>query len=278
MMKAMLLWWMMNNLSYYGINNNAFKKDIDADNLYESGSYKEGMLRLNYLKNVQGIGLIIGNTGVGKTTLIRGFVNKLNKEKYNVIYISLINSKKFEFMTLICKSLGISLGDCYLSSIKTKIQKEIIKQKKEEGKDTVIIIDNGEKISSEILTDINYLYEFEYDSEDYTSILFCGNSSLKDELKRSAHESLKQRLLFSYKLEELTKNESKEYIKTRLELGEQSKMIFTDTAINALHNASEGNIRKINTLINLCLIIGYQNKKEIIDEEIVRIAIEESEL
>lgn len=268
----------MNNLSYYGINSNAFKKDIEIENLYESESFKEGMTRLEYLKNVKGIGLITGNTGIGKTTLIRCFAEKLNKEKYNLIYVSLINSKKFEFLTIICNSLGISLGDCYLTNIKAKIQKEIIKQKKEYGKETIIIIDNGDKLTSEILKDINYLYEFEYDSEDYTSILFCGGEDLKNELKKCIFESLRQRLLFKYKLEGLTKEESKDYIKTRLEIGKQSKMIFTDRAINALYNASHGNIRKINTLINLCLIVGYQSKKEIIDEEIVRISVEESEL
>ena len=55
-------------------------------------------------------------------------------------------------------------------------------------------------------------------------------------------------------------------------------MIYEKNAVYALHNASHGIIRKLNTLINLSMIIGYQSKKEVIDEEIIRIAVEESKI
>ena len=268
----------MNNLSYYGLNKNLFKKDIEVKDLYKSESYKEGIERLEYIKEVKGIGLITGVTGVGKTTLIRGYINTLNKEKYNIIYISLTNSKKFEFLSIICNELRLSLGECYISNIKRKIQEEIINQKKNYGKETIIIIDNAEKLNKEILKDFDFLYEFEYDSEDYTSIILCGGEEIKEELKKSIYESLKQRLIFIYKLDGLTKEESKEYIETRLKISGQTKMIYEKNAVYALHNASHGIIRKLNTLINLSMIIGYQSKKEVIDEEIIRIAVEESKI
>ena len=268
----------MNANSYYGISKNMFQKEVEAEQLYQSSSYKEGMNRLEYLKVVKGIGLVTGVTGVGKTTLMRGFAESLNKDKYNVIYISLTNSKSFEFLTIICQALRISLGDCYLSNIKRRIQEEIIKQKKEYGKETIIIIDNAEKLKKEILCDFDFLYEFHYDSEDYTSIVLCGEADITKELKKSTYESLRQRLVFTYHLQGLEREETKEYLKTRFELGGQSKMIYTDNAVNVLHNASHGIIRKLNTLVNLSMIVGYQLKKEQIDEEMVRVAVEESEL
>lgn len=268
----------MNVIGYYGLNKNIFMKDVKVKELYKSESYEEGMNRLKYIKELKGIGLITGVTGVGKTTLVRGFIDSLNKEKNNIIYISLTTSKKFEFLTMICQSLGLSLGDCYLTNIKKRIQEEIIKQKTKYGKDTIIIIDNAEKLDKEILNDFNFLYEFEYDSEDYTSIVLVGEDEIRKELKKTIYESLKQRLLFIYNLEGLNREETKEYIETRLKIAGQTTMIYEETSINALHNASQGIIRKLNTLINLSMMIGYQVKKTKIDEEIVRIAVEENRI
>ena len=268
----------MNITSYYGLTKNIFQKNLKTEELYESETYKEGIGRLEYIRQIKGIGLITGVTGIGKTTLIRGYVESLNKEKYNIIYISLTNSSKFEFLTILCRELGVNLGDCYLSNIKRRIQKEIIRQKKEYEKETLIFIDNAERLNKEILKDMDFLYEFQYDNEDYTSIVLSGEEEIREELKKSIYEKLSQRMVFMYHLEGLKKEETKDYIRTRLEISGQKEMIFTENAINVLHNASRGVIRKLNTLINLSLMIGYQEKKEKIDEEMVRIAVEESKI
>lgn len=269
----------MNNYSYYGLSKNLFQKEINCEDIYESSSVKEGISRLKYLKEIKGIGLILGMTGIGKTTLIRLFISGLNKELYNIIYITLNTStKEFDFLNIICKELRIDIGDCYLTSIKRKIQKEIIKQSKVLNKETIIVIDNAQKLSKEILNNLSFLYEFEMDDKDYTSIILCGEECLKDELKKSIYENLKQRIAFKYELETLSKKEVYEYITTRLEKSNQTNKIFTESAINSLANASCGVIRKLNKLINLSLLIGYQMKKTIIDEEIVRIAVDESNL
>ena len=62
------------------------------------------------------------------------------------------------------------------------------------------------------------------------------------------------------------------FAETQIELSKQKSDIFTDTALNALYNASKGNPRRLNSLIINCLIIGYQNQKEIIDDGIVMMA------
>ena len=113
----------MNITSYYGLTKNLFQKNLKTEELYKSETYKEGIGRLEYIRQIKGIGLITGITGIGKTTLIRGYVEGLNKERYNIIYISLTNSSKFEFLTIFCRELGMNLGDCYLSNIKERIWK-----------------------------------------------------------------------------------------------------------------------------------------------------------
>lgn len=268
----------MKYISYYGMERNPFIKEIKTEEMYESIEFKDGFSRLEYLKEIKGIGLITGITGIGKTSLLRKFKESLNKEKYNIIYISVTNIGKFEFLNMICKALGLDTGNCYVGSVKRKVQEEIKREKEEYNKETIILIDNAEKLTRGMLLDMDYLYEFDYNSVDYTSIILCGKEEIREELSKKIYESFKQRIICMYKMEGLNRNEVKDYIKTRLEMVGQTNEIFQENALNALYNASHGVIRKLNTLINLSLMIGYQRQQPIIDEEIIRLAVEENRL
>lgn len=268
----------MKYTSYYGMESNPFIKEEKLKGIYESEEYKEGYSRLEYLRDIKGIGLITGIPGVGKTTLLKKFEEELNKEKYNVIYVSVTNKGKFEFMSMICRELGIDTGNCYINDVKRRIQEAIKKEKEEYGKETIILIDNAERLTREMILDMNYLYEFDYNSRDYTSLILCGSGELKEELTKKIYENMRQRIICIYKMNGLKKEEVEEYINTRLKMENQTNEIFSKAAINALGNASHGIIRKLNTLINLSLMIGYVKKKQKIDEEIVREAVEENKI
>ena len=129
-----------------------------------------------------------------------------------------------------------------------------------------------------IFLELKILYDFDMESTDYVSIALVGNNVIRDELKKVKYESFQQRIIVKYDLENLTKKEVKEYVESRLELSGQSKNIFTNNAIYALYMVSKGNIRVLNVLIINCLIIGSQQQKEIINEDIVRLAKEQNEL
>ena len=68
--------------SYYGMDCNPFVKEVKQENSFESKDYKELLYRLNYLKEVKGLGVFTGLTGYGKTFCIRSFAENLNKDLY----------------------------------------------------------------------------------------------------------------------------------------------------------------------------------------------------
>lgn len=57
--------------SYYSLTAKPFSKEIRVSNLYVSSSMKEAQSRLKYLNTARGHGLLIGETGCGKTTSLR---------------------------------------------------------------------------------------------------------------------------------------------------------------------------------------------------------------
>lgn len=262
----------MNYLSYYGLEDNLFNKSVNSSTSYKSKDYQNVISRLNYLKEIKGIGLFIGSPGLGKTYTLRCFVDSLNEDLYKIIYISSANLSKFEFFGNIAKQLNIDVGACYKDELYENIQKEIKRLVQEKRNEVVIIVDDGQNLNPKILNDLKVLFDFQMDSKDYTTIILCGHEELRKELSKITYETIQQRVVVNYKYRGLEREEVKEYIKTRLELSKQKNNIFNENALNALYNASKGNPRRLNSLVINCLIIGYQNKKPIIDEEIVMMA------
>ncbi len=264
-------------LSYYGLEKNMFQKQIEEKDAYKSENYKNTMSRLEYIKEVRGIGVITGATGIGKTYSIRCFKEKLNKDLYKIIYVSATKLSVFEFLNAICKELGLDVGNCYRNEVENKIQRTIKRLKEEKNQSTIIVIDNAENLDSKVIMELKYLYEYEMDSIDYISVILVGSEEIKEELKKAKYESFQQRVLVKYSMIGLNREEVKEYVRSRIKLSGQEKEIFNENALNALYSASGGNIRKLNNLIITSMMIGYTKEKKIIDEEIVRCAKEEKD-
>lgn len=265
--------------SYFGMNCNPFSKDESINCPFKSDDFNQVITRFNYLKETLGIGVFLGTSGLGKTYIVRNFINNLNKDLYKVIYInSSHNMSLFDFIKLVCNSLNLDTGACYKIDLYQNIQKEIIRLVKHDKVKPIIIIDDAHLLSREILFNLKILYDFEMDSKDYVTLILIGYPELKTELSKNIHETLNQRIIVNYKFNGLSREEVKEYIKTRMEYANLNSDIFTPDALSALYSCSKSSPRRLNTLVTNCLMLASQNSKNIIDSDIVMNAKNEMDL
>lgn len=265
--------------SYYGMSDNPFTKEVNTKYKFESNDYNSLINRFHYLTEINGLGVFTGPPGYGKSFTIRNFINALNKDLYKVIYISIGKRYTlFDFFKEIGKGLNIDTGACYRSELYNNIQKEIIKLVELYRVKPVIIIDDAHNLTREILLNLKVLFDFAIDSKDYTILILMGHPELITELSKTIHDSLHQRIIVNYKMQGLSREEVKEYVRTRLEIANVKNEIFTEDALNALYSCSKSSPRRLNTLILNCLMLGFQYKKSNIDSEIVMFAKEEMDL
>lgn len=265
--------------SYYGMCCNPFLKEVDVVNPFESNDYKELFSRFRYLTEIRGIGVFTGNPGLGKTFSLRCFVNSLNVDLYKVVYISATKDMTvFDFFKEIGTAFNIDVGSCYKTEMYHNIQKEIVLLVEQEKRLPVIIIDDCQNLSRDIIHQLKVLYEYEMDSKDYITLILMGKPELKSELSKNVYDYLKQRIIVNYKLSGLSREEVKQYIETRLKLANVNHELFTDEAFNALYSCSKSSPRRLNTLILNCLLLGYQKQLPTIDSEIVMFAKGEMDL
>lgn len=265
-----------NYTSRYGLAFNPFLKN-SKEIIFSSTEYTETRSRLDYLLTVRGFGLLTGNPGQGKTTVVRNWLNSLNSSLYKPVYSCLSTITVMDFY----RNLALSLGaePAYRKSDNFKIiQDEITRYSVEKRITPVIVIDEVNHINSAILNDLKLLFNFDMDSRDHAVVLLTGLNQICNVLSLSAHEPLRQRIIMNYKMSELSKEEARSYITKKLEGAECHQIVFEDAALEAIVNSAGGIPRVINKICNTSLLIGNAQGLNTISAETVMRAVEDCNL
>ncbi len=263
--------------SYWGMEFNPFEKSLDEKYSFKSNDFKQINARLEHLKTTKGIGLFTGLAGTGKTYSLRCFANSLNKNLFKVVYIPLSTVTVIEFYRSLAYGLGIEPVAKKVDLYKL-IQERIISLSKSKKITTVAIIDEAQYLKTDVFNDIKLLLNFNMDSSNYVIFILNGQPLLNDILSKSVHEALKQRIIINYNSEGITFEESKDYIKSRLELAGVYEPIFNENTYEAMYSCSNKSIRKLNNIVDKCLLIGFQENIREIDTNLVMMAQNDLEL
>lgn len=264
-------------LSYYGLEFNPFDKDIDIKYSFETDDFKILNNRLDFIKENKGIALITGNPGLGKTFAIRNFISKLNPNLYKSIYICMSTLTVHEFYKQLCYELDIEPSHKKIDMFKS-IQDRIISLVKDKKINVVIVLDEAQYLRTEILNDLKLLFNFECDSKNYVSLILVGLPVLNNLLNRNIFEALRQRIIVSYNMGGISKEELINYINSRLQIAHGNINIFNNQTFETIYSACNGSLRIANNIITKCLIIGKSKNSEIIDSNIVLEACNELSL
>ena len=263
--------------SYWGMEFNPFQKEISEKQSMETKDFKQAKGRLEYLEKTRGIGLFTGLAGTGKTYTMRCFTSGLNSNLYKVVYIPLSTVTVPEFYRMLAYGLGLE-PPCKKIDVFNQIRDTIVTLAKNKKITPVIIIDEAQYLKTDVINDIKLLLNFEMDSKNHAIFILLGQPVLNNILSKQVHEALKQRILISYNFDGISKEETEEYITSRFKSCGVCQPLFDKNSLEAIASCSNGSIRKVNNLVEKCLILGAKNKVETINTEIVMIAQNEIEL
>lgn len=263
--------------AYWGMEFNPFDKEITEKQFYKHNDFKEMEKRLEYLRNVRGIGLFTGLPGTGKTACLRAFVNGLNQSLYKVIYLPMTTISASEFYRDLAKGLG--LEPCYRKIDNFRNVQERIRNLYREQKTTlVVLVDEAQYLGRAILADLKLLMNFEMDSRNYAVLVLAGQPTLNNTLSMQIHEALRQRIVINYQMQGLLGEEVADYAKDRMKLCGVGRDVFEPAALEAAYGACGGGIRRLNALLHRALIIGCEQKRDVIGTETIMDAANEIDL
>ncbi len=242
-----------------------------------SPRHQEGLAHLLYGINFGGgFVALTGEVGTGKTTLCHCLLQQLPK---NIDIALILNSKlnAIELLATICDELGI-IYDKNQHSLKTLIDllNRHLLTAHANGRRTVLLIDEAQNLSMEVLEQIRLLTNLETSKTKLLQIILVGQPELKELLKRQDLRQLNQRITARYHLLPLSLNETRAYIRHRLIVCNGYPEIFKDNAIRKIYKLSSGIPRVINILCDRALLGAYSTNTFIITPKIVSGAANET--
>lgn len=258
--------------AFFGFTSLPFKKDIDKIFISRQLEYLEK--RCAHFLETQGIALLTGEVGSGKTTFIRHFLESLNCNSYQCFYLSQTVRTTRSFFRSLAAELGLP-PKFFIEDVSRQVKAELINIFNKRKLFPILVIDEAQNLSDTVFEEIRLLTNFKMDSKQYLSIFLLGHPGLKARLKLSPYAALKQRISFSYHLSGLEQDEVDPYLIHRIKSAGRSKAVFTGEAITLLFNYSKGLPRVINSLAHEALYQAASQEKAMVDEKLIEDILQE---
>jgi len=258
---------------YFKMKEQPFKENLGLEKFLCDQRFEQALARLKYFRDCGQLALVVGQTGTGKTSLLKLFMKDLPLNLYQPVFLQLTNLKPNAFLRMVVNRLGDvpKLG-------KERIFDQIITRIKQNESELLFIIDEAHLMSSQSFIDMRLLISHCVDTNLKIKVVLCGQESLSDKLKIYELRDLVNRINVQYYLKPLSKSQTIAYIDHRLKSVGVSDRIFDIEAKNLIHDYSGGNPRQINNISVVCLINAASKKCQKIGEIIVNEAMAEFRL
>ncbi len=264
-------------LKFYGLKQPPFDITPNPRFLFHSAKHREAFNHLLYgIRERKGFVQLTGEVGAGKTTLCRALLEQLDS-KYSTALILNPVLNPDELMKAIALEFGLDVkGKDRLDTV-AAIGNFLLKQV-EVKKETVLIIDEAQNLTEDLLEQVRLLSNIETDDRKLLQIVLMGQPELRDRLNSPRLKQLRQRITVRYHLMPLTRFEVSQYIQHRLEVsGAKGMPFFTRPAIWRVFNYSKGIPRLVNAVSDKALLAGFIEHSERITYGMVGRAIRELE-
>lgn len=253
--------------------NTFYSLSFNPTHHFISKDFTEMTSRLDYLKDIRGIGVFTARPGMGKSYCLRCFAKSLNPSLFHMEYLCLSTISVADFYKQLCAILGVPDKGGKTVMFKA-IQEQITYLYKEKRQPLLLAVDEAQYLNTGILNDIKMLMNYGYDSVNYFTLILCAESHLNDTLRKPVHEVLRQRITVHYNYSGLSDEEVSKYILHKIQLAGTSGTIIDTAALATAHSFTQGNPRLIDNLMTDALTIGAQQDKEVIDADVIRAAVE----
>jgi general secretion pathway protein A len=260
-------------LEYYKLRETPFNITPDPRFLFFSAKHQEAYNHLLYgIRERKGFIELTGEVGAGKTTICRKLLEDLGPNYKTALILNPCLTFDQLLRTIVMEfDLPVYGLDhvYYLQALNHFVLEQAM-----QGNDVVIIIDEAQNLTNELLEQIRLLSNLETDHQKLLQIVLMGQTELRDKLTQPALRQLRQRITVRYHLEPLDLDETAYYVNHRLTLaGANGKPRFDDAALKLIFKYSGGVPRLINALCDKALLAGFVTQSDNLNRQLVKLAI-----
>jgi len=264
---------------FFGLRANPFNVNPDPRYLFLTRHTEEALACLTYgIQSRKGFVLLTGEVGTGKTTLINKLLEWLRLQQVATAFIFNSRMNTPQFLDYMMADFGIPCDSKSKSQILLRLYHWLLDRYRA-GETAVLIIDEAQNLSEELLEEIRLMTNLETFTEKLLQIVLVGQPELEQKLKQPQLRQLRQRLTLRAKTHPLSPEETKAYVNQRLRIaGSNGQNIFEPEALAAIHRYSQGIPRVVNLICEHCLVSAFVDQQKLVSANVVDVVATDFDL
>ncbi|MFW6081288.1 MAG: ExeA family protein, partial [Desulfosalsimonas sp.] len=254
---------------HFGFSIKPFQINTDPRFLWLGEKHKEALSVLRYgVEENMSFLLLTGDVGTGKTTLVNALLESIDS---NVLVAKIPDPRLdlIDFINILSSRLGMNETFKSRGPFLARFE-EFLKEQHHSGKNVLLIIDEAQRLTHDLLEEIRALSNLEKPHTKLLNIFFVGQEEFNDMLLDKRSRAIRQRIRLSYHIDPLTRKEVGDYIWHRQRVAGSRKNLFSKKAVDLVHDFSGGFPRLINIICDHALLTAYAENKTMVSDKIVR--------
>jgi general secretion pathway protein A len=244
----------------FNLQKNPFSVTPDPNWLLMTPTHRESLSGLLYaIYRRKGFVVLTGEAGTGKTVLLRALMRSSKSTQFSVVLNPTLTRE--EFLEMVLLDFGVTDIPSSKAQRLFKLQ-DLLSQLQTDGIAPVLVVDEAQRLSVELLEEIRLLTNFETADRKLLQIVLAGQPELAAILNRFELRQLKQRIEVRLEIKPLSAAEVGMYIHHRwLRAGGSTPLPFSAEAVSRIAQASTGIPRLVNVICDAALLLAYAGRE-----------------
>jgi general secretion pathway protein A len=259
--------------AFWKLNQRPFDDGARTDFYFGSPTHQAALLKLRYLIDQRkGIGLIVGEHGLGKTFLTHVIEREFHGRGVSFRRLNFPQLSPTGMLAYLAGRIGALVSshdpdETILLALEQQLEQFHGQQH------IVFMIDDAHLLDMAQLHVLRLLLNLREEGRADFTLVLAGRTELLARLSKLP--ALEQRMTVRTALAPLQKADIVPYLQHRLQVAGRSDTVFSPSAAAAVWELSQGIPRRINQLCDLALLVGYVDELPKIDVVEIEAAAEE---
>jgi len=247
-------------LRQFGLTVMPFARSVPPHGLLRHKSFEEALTRLSLTVETRSAALLTAEPGLGKSTLLGTFADRLDKTHTRLVYTALCSCGPFGLIAQLAGRYGVKNRR---SSAQTA--QGILDELAKSDRDEILVLDEGHRLPRESLDELRLLSNLDFDRTPPFALILAGQMPLRERLLEPDLVSLLQRLPIRTSLSPLSDKETVDYLDRRMRAAGATATVFRPAASDKVFERTRGVLRLINNLATSALLAAAAAGKKHVD-------------
>jgi general secretion pathway protein A len=256
--------------SFFGLTEKPFNLAPDSRYLYLSASHREALAHLVYgIEEKKGFIVFTGPAGSGKTTILHVLLENFDtRVRSAFVFYSKLGFR--DLLRYILDDFGVETKPETVGQYLIQLNQFLIGLHSNE-QTAVLVIDEAQNLSLELLEDIRMLGNLEIEGEKLLQVILSGQPELQSKLYDARLYQLRQRVGVCCEIRPLSYTETRKYVRHRLSVaGGDAQGVFSHSALKSIYSYTNGIPRLIHIVCDYALLSGWATRKRCINSKTVK--------